>query len=133
MRVVCPAEQMTFAERVLGGLADLQIPGAGHTDLTLDLGLSLWLRRTGVRPTAASTGLLALRKAVLEVSGLDRESEPVPLRGIDPRQDVRILGAYLWQLIGRAATAAGCSRAEVARRATALLEPAAPLPTSALA
>jgi len=46
---------------------------------------------------------------LLLTSGMDVATEPNPLSGVDPRVDVLNLGAYLRQLVARAAARARCA------------------------
>jgi hypothetical protein len=61
--------------------------------------------------------MVAMRSALLLASGMDRATEPVPLYGVDPRVDVLNLGAYLRQLMARAAARAQCDAAVMVERA----------------
>lgn len=89
------------------GLVRLPLDDVGGDALSLPLCLSLWLRRSGADLAGALHGLLGLRSTLLEVSGLDAASEPVPLTGGDERRSLLNLSIYLHHLIGRAAAAAG--------------------------
>jgi len=114
-----PAER-TFAAEVLRGLATLRgeepreplPPG----DLAVPLGLSAWIVRASVELPDAYDVLLRLRAEVLAVSGLDRSTEPVPLRVGDPRAALAGLGSYLYDLVGRAARHARVPPVELAER-----------------
>ena len=115
-----------FAPALLRGLAELGpvVPFSG--DLTLELGLSVWLRRCGLSVLTARECLLGLRQVVLDACGLDPASEPVPLVGRAPRADVLALATYLADLMRRAAAATGRGvPAIVAQVVAALPEPAA--------
>lgn len=70
----------------------------------------------------AYDSLLVVRRAVVEVAGLDRSSEPVPLRLPDPRAALCSLGAYLYDLVGRAARHAGLSPVDLAERTLAVID-----------
>lgn len=85
-------------------------------DLAIPLGLSAWIVRASVDLPDAFDALLRVRAEVMAVSGLDRVSEPVPLRVGDPRAALRSLGAYLYDLVGRAARRAQVSPVELAER-----------------
>jgi hypothetical protein len=119
------AEQRFVAE-VVRGLATLRgderrehmAPG----DLSIPLGLSAWIVRASVALPDAYEALLRLRTEVLAVSGLDRVTEPVPLRVGDPRAALRNLGSYLYDLVGRAARHARLSPVELAERTLEELE-----------
>lgn len=108
---------------VLRGEAERQAAGR-HTkdDLSIPLGLSAWIVRAAMDLPDAYDALLRLRRAVVEAAGLDRLREPVPLRVADPRAALRSLGAYLYDLVGRAARHAGVSPVEVAERTLELVE-----------
>jgi hypothetical protein len=118
--------ERTFMAEVVRGLATLRgdepdeplPPG----DLAIPLGLSAWIVRASVDLPDAFDALLRLRAEVLAVSGLDRASEPVPLRVGDPRAALRSLGSYLFDLVGRAARHARLSPVELAERTLEQLE-----------
>jgi len=115
-----------FAPALLRGLAELGpvVPFSG--DLTLELGLSVWLRRCGLSVLAARECLVALRPVVIDACGLDAASEPVPLVGHSPRADVLSLATYLADLMRRVAAATGRGvPVIVAQVVAALPEPAA--------
>jgi hypothetical protein len=106
-----------FAQKVLWGVSAIEQPGPGETDLCLELGLSLWMRETGTGLDDAGPAMLAMRSALVLASGMDMATEPIPLRGVDPRVDVLNLGAYLRQLMTRATACAQCDAAVVVERA----------------
>jgi len=95
-------------------------------DLTIPLGLSAWIVRAAIGLPDAFDSLLRLRRAVLDVSGLDLRSEPVPLRVGDPRAALRSLGAYLFALVHRAAHHAGMTPLELAEATLQQLADGAP-------
>jgi hypothetical protein len=102
-----PGPPARFAPAVLAGLAGIgPVDGAGD-DLSLELGLSVWLRRTGTSLAGAVGELLAVRRAVLEVSDLDASTELVPLVGRSPRSDVLVLATYVSDLLERAMAVSG--------------------------
>ena len=105
-----------FAAVALTGLAGLG-PGAPVGDLALPLGLSAWMRLSGVGLAEAASVLADLRGAVLGATGLEHNGEPVPFRVPDPRQDLLLLAGYLGDLLHRAAAATGSDRTAVAARA----------------
>jgi hypothetical protein len=133
-RDTLPAEQDFVAEVVRGMAALRAAPGddgQGRDDLSLPLGLSAWVARAAMGLPDAYAALLGLRSAVVEAAGMHRTSEPVPMRLADPRASLRNLGAYLYELLGRAARHAGVSEVELAERTLAHLEagePARPTP-----
>ena len=110
-----------FGLALLGGLAELGPVDPFSGDLSLELGLSVWLRRSGTSLVGARGRLMDARQAVLAVSGLDASTEPVPLLGRSPRADTLTLAGYVSDLLRRAAAAAGCSVGQVATLAVAAL------------
>jgi hypothetical protein len=119
-----PAE---FARKVLVGVSTLAPARPGETDLCLELGLSLWMRQTGTEVGDAAPAMLAVRSALVAASGMDLVTEPVPLRGVDPRLDVLNLGAYLRRLMARAMAKAQCDVAVLVARAVEYLRAARPV------
>jgi len=115
------SERRGFAPALLRGLAELGPVDPFCGDLSLELGISVWLRTSRTSLLEARGVLLDVRLAVLEVCGLDRDSEPVPLVGRSPRLDVVNLVAYLGDLLRRAAAEAGWSVRAVAERVIAAL------------
>jgi len=95
-----------------------------HTedDLSIPLGLSAWIVRAAVDLPTAYDSLLTMRRALVTAAGLDARTEPVPLRLSDPRAALRSLGAYLYELVGRAARHVGVEPVELAERTLAVLE-----------
>lgn len=119
--------ERAFLSEVVHGMAALQMaPGepAVHIedDLSLPLGLSAWIVRAAVDLPDAYDALLRLRRALVDTSGLDGRSEPVPLRLADPRAALRSLGAYLYGLFGRATRHARVSEVELCERTLALVD-----------
>lgn len=110
-----------FGPTVLVGLAELGPVDPGSGDLSLELGLSLWMRRSGISLEEARRALLALREHVIEACGLDPATEPVPFVGRSPRLDVVNLIFYLGQLMRRGASCAGLSLRGLAERVLAEL------------
>ncbi len=90
-------------------------------DLTLELGISLWLHQSGTSLIEARGTLLEIREVILEVCDLDPSTEPVPLVGRSPRLDVVNLVAYTGELLRRASTAAGRGVEAVVERVVAEL------------
>jgi hypothetical protein len=99
----------SFGPALLGGLAELGPVDPFTGDLSLELGISVWMRRSGTSLLDARSLLLELRPLILEVSGLDPATEPLPLVGRSPRNDVVNLVAYVNGLLRRASASAGCS------------------------
>jgi len=110
-----------FVHEAMLGLADLEPEDLGHGNLTVPLGLSLWMRRGRVRVETARDAMLELRAAVLRASELDERTEPVPLLLADPVAATISLALYMDGLLQRAARANATSRAEMARRALELV------------
>ncbi len=81
----------------------------------------MWLRRSGTELSTAPRALLALRGALLEVSSLDCDTEPVPIVIPDTQHAVPNLCVYLHGLIGRAAASNRCERPELIEAALAHL------------
>lgn len=102
-----------FARALAHGVADFAPEDLAHDALTLTFGLSAWMRRTSVGYEQAWAGVLLLRSALLEVGGLDRSSEPIPLRPSDPKTALVSMTVYLDGLVSRAACASGKSRWDV--------------------
>jgi hypothetical protein len=101
-----------------------EVPGDVLTTapLTLPLALSVCMARHEVEADTLVEAMRLLRRAVLAVSTLDPESEPVPLGSGDPRTAALNLAQYLHDLFGRAAEAAGVARGAIATSAVAQLE-----------
>lgn len=92
-------------------------PCASGSDIELALALSLPMARHRISPIGLVGALRLLRHAVLQVSGLDQDREPVPLAAGEPRVAALAVAVYVAELLGRAATVTGWDRAEVARAA----------------
>ncbi len=111
-----------FARQAGLGLAGLVRGDLVEGNLTLVFALSAWLRVVGIGTVPACSSLLALRQALLEVSGLDRGSEPVPLLARDSRAALASLAIYLHGLIERSATHAHTSTVTIVDEALEVLE-----------
>jgi hypothetical protein len=96
-----------FGPALLGGLAELGPVEPFSGDLSLELGISVWLRTSGTSLMAARTSLLEIRQVILEVCKLDPATEPVPLVGRSPRSDVVNLVGYISELLRRASAVTG--------------------------
>jgi hypothetical protein len=105
-----PVVREDFAALVLRGLAAMGAPSDNEGELLLDLGVSVWISRSGECLEDAIGVMLAMRTALIKASGLNSSDEPVPFWGADPRLDLLNLAAYLRGLIGRAAREAQCGR-----------------------
>ena len=110
-----------FAPTVLRGMAEFGPFDATSGDLSLQLGVSLWLRMSGSSLEEARHTLLEVRRLVLVAYDLDAVTEPVPLVGRSPASDVVTLAAYVGDLLRRVATRAGCEPHAVADRVIAEL------------
>lgn len=109
---------VTGAPRGLGpdllrGLVELGPMEPFSGDLSLELGVSIWLRRNETPLVEARRMLLEVRQVVVGVCGLDADSEPVPLVGWSLRHDIVHLVTYLQELLRRGAACAGLGLAEV--------------------
>jgi hypothetical protein len=103
-------ETSEFAPAVLRSLGVLVPTGHIGTDLACELGLSAWMRLTGIALDEAPSQLWAMRQAILEAGQMDAASEPVPMGGRSPRLDLLNLVSYLGVLVDRAAAHLGCDR-----------------------
>ena len=110
-----------FAREAMLGLADLEPEDLSPGNLTVPLVLSLWMRRGRIRVETARDAMLQLRAALLEVSGLDERTEPVPLLVADPVAAVISLAMYMDGLLQRAARMTETSRRNMATRALAVV------------
>ncbi len=110
-----------FVHEAMRGLADLEPADLTPGNLTVPLGLSLWMRRGRIRVETARDAMLELRAAVLHASGLDERTEPVPLLVADPVAAIISLAHYMDDLLRRAARMQAMSRQDVARRALELV------------
>jgi hypothetical protein len=108
-----------FGPALLGGLAELGPVDPFSGDLSLELGISVWLHRSRTSLMEARGTLLEIRRVILEVCGLDPATEPVPLIGRSPRLDVVNLVAYVGDLLRRASAGVGWSVRAVADRVIA--------------
>ncbi len=91
-----------FGPALLGGLAELGPVEPFSGDLSLELGISLWLRASGTSLLEARSSLLEIRRVILSVCDLDPATEPFPLVGRSPRSDVLTLVGYVSDLLRRA-------------------------------
>ena len=90
--------------------------GLQNEDLTFDLGLSIWLRRSGRSVEEACDLLHGLRSALLATTPLDATTEPVPMVGRDARRDVVTLARYIVGLCARATAASACRITDLAEQ-----------------
>ncbi len=96
-----------FGAALLRGLAELGPVEQFSGDLSLELGISLWLRTSGTSLLEARSSLLEIRRLILDVSGLDPAIEPFPMVGRSPRSDVVNLVGYISELLRRASVGHG--------------------------
>ncbi len=106
-----------FTPLMARGLACLEPEDLLEGNLTLALGISAWLRRSGADLTDAVQAMLDIRDALVEVGGLDARTEPVPLLAGEARTAVLSLAIYLDGLVRRSAAVSGVSRSAVVERA----------------
>ncbi len=91
-----------FGPALLRGLAELGPVDPFSGDLSLELGISLWLRTSETSLIEARASLLEIRRVILEVCGIEPSTEPFPMVGRSPRSDVVNLVGYLSELLARA-------------------------------
>jgi hypothetical protein len=77
-------------------------------ELSLELGLSVWMKRNGIAYDDCRAAMLAIRASLLEIAGMDAATEPVPLYGLSPEVDVANFARYLAELFIRASEAVEC-------------------------
>jgi hypothetical protein len=106
-----------FASLLALGLASLEPGDLVPSTLSLEFGVSAWLRRSGADFADARRSALALRRAILAVSVLDEATEPIPLIGRDQNLALRSLSLYLHGLLVRAAASMETTREEIAEAA----------------
>ena len=92
-----------------------------HQDLSLELGLSVWMQHHAIADDDCRSAMLAIRAALLEVAGMDARSEPVPLHGRSPEGDIANFAAYLADLFVRASAAVKCELPHVIGRVSEYL------------
>jgi hypothetical protein len=78
---------------------------ADKKELSLELGLSVWMKRNGIAYDDCRAAMLAIRASLLEVAGMDAQTEPVPLYGRSPEIDLANFATYLADLFIRASEA----------------------------
>jgi hypothetical protein len=110
-----------FARHAGLGLARLEHRDLAQGSLCLIFAASAWLRFSRIGVTASCSSLLSLRRTLLEASGLDRDSEPIPLLAGDHSTALIGLSHYTHGLIRRAARHSGRSPVEVVEEALQLL------------
>ena len=120
-----------FPEALLRGLVALGPVNLRRDNLTIELGLSLWMRQCGIAVEDASDVILALRNVLIEVAGFDPRREPTPFVGRSPELDLVNLTGYLGGLLLRASVAAQCSPGVVAEWVTQIANGAVKSPVRA--
>ena len=108
-----PETVREFARHAGLGLSGYDACDLAAGNLTLIFALSAWTRSSGMGTLGACSSLLRLRAAILEASGLDPVSEPVPLLSGDAPCALISLSIYMHGLICRASVHSGHSRAEI--------------------
>jgi hypothetical protein len=89
--------------------------------MTLELGLSVWMNRSAIADDDCLSAMLAIRAALVEVSGIDGHTEPTPLHGCSPEADVAIFAGYLADLFVRASAVVKCELPSVIGRVSEYL------------
>ena len=102
---------------VLRGLAQFRLYEPMGSELALELGLSIWMRRSGADLHSLRACMPGIRDALVEVGNLDPVTEPVPLRGHSVRTHVVNMAAYLGGLVRRAASSVKCGPEDIAEQA----------------
>ena len=82
--------------------------GQEKKDLSLELGLSVWMKRNDIAYDDCRAAMLAIRASLLKVAKMDVRTEPIPLHGRSPEFDVLNFAAYLADLFVRASAAIEC-------------------------
>jgi hypothetical protein len=103
-----------FEPTMMRGLVEY---GPFDTELSLELGLSLWLHASATSVDDARSALIGLRSLIIEVSGLDPKTEPFPLIGRSAQSDLILLAAYLGALVSRAASFCGSDAEAIVEQA----------------
>ncbi len=113
--------RLDLATLLIRGLVALDRDDLAEGNLSLELGLTLWMSRSGAGVHQVRSTLRALRSALLHASDLDETSEPVPLMAGDERTAVLHLAIYLHGLLQRSARSRGSSPAQIAEEALVVL------------
>jgi hypothetical protein len=111
-----------FARSAGLGLTEFSPEDLSGGNLSLVFALSAWLRLNDLDISEGCAALFGLRRALVEVSGLDASSEPIPLMAGDSRTGLVGLGAYMHGLIRRAAAQARRPAQLVVEEAVTLLQ-----------
>lgn len=106
-----------FGPAMVRGLAELGPFPDPRDDLSLELGLSIWLHESGADVEIALESMFEVRALILNVADLDVGTEPVPLVGrAEATADLITWASYMDALLRRAARALGCAPEELAQR-----------------
>ncbi len=117
---VCePRQRVDFAPLVLRGLVEI---GHYEQELCLELGVSYWISHAEMTLDQAVLAMLAMRHALVRVSGVPPATEPIPICGVNSRLDVLNLASYLRGLIVRASREANCGARTIVDEALRFLE-----------
>jgi hypothetical protein len=109
---------------MLLGLLQWALDDATGSELSFELELSVWMRRSGVDPGTAMRSMFDTREALIVAGHLDPATEPTPLVGRSHRSDVVNMARYLVCLLGRASSSTGARPAVVVDRAVDLVNDA---------
>ncbi len=96
--------------------------GSGGSQLSFELGMSAWWRRSGGNLGRARFYLFEVREALIAAGGLDPDTEPHPLVGRSDRADLLAIAVYLADLLFRAASASCNNPEELSDHVLELLE-----------
>lgn len=113
-----------FGPALLRGLAELGPVDPFSGDLSLELGISVWLRTSETSLIEARASLLEIRRVILDVCGIEPSTEPFPMVGRSPRSDVVNLVGYLSELLRRASAGMARGMETVIEAVVAELPPA---------
>jgi hypothetical protein len=102
------SEHPQLVPEILRGLVELGLDEPAGSEIALELGVSVWMRRSGADLESVRSAMIRLRGALVSAGDLDPASEPLPLLGRSDHRDVLTLVSYLGGLVGRAAVSAGC-------------------------
>jgi hypothetical protein len=115
--------QSGFGPALLRGLAELGPVDPFSGDLSLELGISVWLRTSETSLMEARSSLLEIRRVILAVCGIEPSTEPFPMVGRSPRSDVVNLVGYVSELLRRASAGLGRGLETVIEAVVAELPP----------
>ncbi len=120
--------ELDLATLLARGLVTLDDEDLEEGNLTLELGVTLWMTRAGARHLGAvRAALFELRWALLRASELSDQEEPIPLMAGDERTAVLALAVYLRGLLHRAAASTALAPAAMAEEALAVIQGGGPV------